>query len=595
MNEQLFIEHKDELKNYTFWSTTRIDFYDITTYDETLCKQGPISKQTAHDFLARDINYVLNNINDKDVLLRTTVLQTQLKDCRRNDTNKMFWNQLGPRIVALHYTKPIAEQELAVAGLSNAAELINPTSKRNSDSLDVELPPKKQQKQKARETTETEPVEHDNLFVGGATVSVGTIITEGSPIIQRKQAESSECTRKKDDVFKIYISNGVFKYNDSNGLSSILDLVDSSDLSQKSLFTQETWEELKETLKSERGIDVVAVPSGLANTWTIAVSSIKTTMNIPFGINYIYKILPKQTTEARRYMKIFEHILEIVDTYPHMLSKNPPTGCAFSESDVLRIIWSPTGETISVVSQENKEDLYGTNTSIKAFKIDIRVIYNRGKKQVDIVSGELAKNDEDLKIVTDEGKLNRETKDAVDSIISIIGKPLHTFGLQLSGSTCMVSCQALARNGLYAFTPLFSFSLPTCINDLDSFGSTFQKLYSFQHHVLNIAADLKKETDMKLSIMKSFGERPASHSSASSVLEWRRDTFYTPPQNKQAKVPKHLFGTPSNVFLSRLMEAKNSENTSGVIYDEYGWGRQGETEWHNKYSGEVTNEPPYQD
>ncbi|KAL9536493.1 hypothetical protein PS6_011878, partial [Mucor atramentarius] len=107
-------------------------------------------------------------------------------------------------------------------------------------------------------------------------------------------------------------------------------------------------------------------------------------------------------------------------------------------------------------------------------------------------------------IIADEGKLNRETKDAVDSIISMIDKPLITLGMQLSGSTCMISCQTLARNGLCFYAPLFSFLFPSCINDLDPFDSTFEKLYSFQHYVLNIAADLKKETDKKLSITKSF-------------------------------------------------------------------------------------------
>lgn len=114
-------------------------------------------------------------------------------------------------------------------------------------------------------------------------------------------------------------------------------------------------------------------------------------------------------------------------------------------------------------------------------------------------------------------------------------KPLLTFRMQLSGSNCMISCQTLARNDLYVYAPLFSFSFLSCINDLDSFGSTFQKLYSFQHYVLNIAADLKKKTDKKLSITKSFRSQSSSYSSASSVMEWRRDTFYTPPQNKKPR------------------------------------------------------------
>lgn len=133
----------------------------------------------------------------------------------------------------------------------------------------------------------------------------------------------------------------MFKFNSNNSLSSILDLVDASDLSQKSLFSNETWKELVSLFKSELLLEFLPVPNDLVNSWNIIAASIKTTMNISFGMTYIYKILPKQSTEVKRYMKIYEHVLEAVNTYPHMDSKSPAKDCDFSESDVLRIIWSP--------------------------------------------------------------------------------------------------------------------------------------------------------------------------------------------------------------------------------------------------------------
>lgn len=58
--------------------------------------------------------------------------------------------------------------------------------------------------------------------------------------------------------------------------------------------------------------------------------------------------------------------------------------------------------------------LSGKN-KIVGFKIDLR-------REIDICAGEIASHDEDNKIILDEGKLNRESKDILDHLISIIPK-----------------------------------------------------------------------------------------------------------------------------------------------------------------------------
>lgn len=62
-----------------------------------------------------------------------------------------------------------------VAGMSNAANLIGPSSnKRKYETPNVTARSKKQQK--AKETEDIEQEEHDGLFVGNTSVSVGTVI-----------------------------------------------------------------------------------------------------------------------------------------------------------------------------------------------------------------------------------------------------------------------------------------------------------------------------------------------------------------------------------------------------------------------------------
>jgi hypothetical protein len=101
----------------------------------------------------------------------------------------------------------------------------------------------------------------------------------------------------------------------------------------------------------------------------------------------------------------------------------------------------------------------------------------------------------------------------------------------------MISSQALTINGLYVYLPAFSFSLPSCINEFDSFIHTFQRLISFQQHVIDTAYLFQQATSKKQSLDKSFGKHDKCTDGADSVLEWRRDTFYIPPRNKEAKLP----------------------------------------------------------
>lgn len=86
-----------------------------------------------------------------------------------------------------------------------------------------------------------------------------------------------------------------------------------------------------------------------------------------------------------------------------------------------------TGETTSCISQEHKDDYYEDVSNVKAFKIYIRVVFENDRKEIDIVFDELAKNDKDMKIISDEKKLSWETKDTVDSMISTLKKIVQTF------------------------------------------------------------------------------------------------------------------------------------------------------------------------
>jgi hypothetical protein len=248
-----------------------------------------------------------------------------------------------------------------------------------------------------------------------------------------------------------------------------------------------------------------------------------------------------------------------------------------------------TSETISVISQEQKEDAYGHLVNVKAFKIDVRIIFANSKIQIDIVSGEIAKNDQDMKIITDEGKLCRETKDAVDSILSVSKRTClcswitDKWGCLRNLNTTIIKKRAVR------FFPLFSFTLPSCITELGGFLDCFKMLYSFQQYVIRISHLLEEATNHKHLIDKSLGTE--AKSDAEFILDWRREIFYTTLRNKEAKIPSCLFGRPSSCLITKLFEAKYNEQDEG-IYDAFGWGFK-DNKWHNKITEEVQDESPY--
>lgn len=77
-----------------------------------------------------------------------------------------------------------------------------------------------------------------------------------------------------------------------------------------------------------------------------------------------------------------------------------------------------------------------------------------------------------------------------------------------------------------------------------------------------------------------------------SILNWRRDTFYAPPRNKEAKVSLVLFGSPSGGLASRILKAKYTEGNQSVVYDQFGWEKKN-NKWHNKITNEIQDEYPY--
>ncbi|KAI9494133.1 hypothetical protein BDB00DRAFT_742631, partial [Zychaea mexicana] len=62
----------------------------------------------------------------------------------------------------------------------------------------------------------------------------------------------------------------------------------------------------------------------------------------------------------------------------------------------------------------NKEELYLDQKNIIGFKVDCRLLVDVTNEEHDMITIEVAKDDEDEKIINDMGKLIREGKDILD-------------------------------------------------------------------------------------------------------------------------------------------------------------------------------------
>ncbi|KAG2212585.1 hypothetical protein INT47_000561 [Mucor saturninus] len=615
-----FDEHKTNLKNYDFWASIEEEEFGVTKYDEFLCKQKVINKQTCHDYLTTDIQYILEHFSENAKLLHhVKSLQKKLKIAGKDENNKAFWSDIAPGLMRVNNEKPAAEAELMAAGIRKAADLIDAfTSDKRKNEPPMEtsveyfetvdmfylvkrelgiikcrmydvsvsdvifvmmillevrqiITTRNKKKEKTKASQDMDRVEYDGLYVGENDISVGTIIRR-TALQYLHESKTRNLSARERKIM-------------TNGLSSVLDLVDHSSSSQKSLFSNEAWTQITSQFESELSLELLPMSLILTSSWLIISTN----------------------NQNKNYLKLFEHVLNLIETYPHLLKKNRTSNSDYSESDVLRIIWSPifellfppnqynlivkTGETVSLMSQEHKQDTYSDSPNVVAFKIDIRVIFKKHGKEIDVVSGEVAKNDEDSKVITDEGKLCRETKDAVDSILTLVETKAQAFSTQISGSTCLIATQQLTRNGFYVYHPAYSFSLPSCIEELGSFKPIMQKLLSFQQHVITISNILEKAVTKKYSLNQQFGKHDEAdkEGEATSILNWRRDTFYTPPKNKEARVPLVLFGLPSSGLVLRLLKTKYSEGEEGVVYDQFGWGKKND-KWHNKITNGTQDE-----
>ncbi|KAG2229059.1 hypothetical protein INT48_005644 [Thamnidium elegans] len=609
---------KENLFNYEYWENTKPEKYDITNYDIALCKNEIIEKRAAHACLGTDIETLLLIDLSAATKSALTQLKDRLKKINKNTQNKTFWDDVAPALAKekLGKTKHDAElNETCRTVIGGRTKRISEEESSSSSSRPRPLPILKTAKECVEQTT---PREHDEVYVKGSKLSVGTLIKKKAIDYHDKH------------VLGLKLEDGEYGCM-ANGLSSILDLSDHSQNSQKTIFNQGDWSLLNINYK-EKYKTLEECPDQIVLLhWGVVIKNILDSRDINKGLSYLYRIFPNQIKKNYFFcFKILEHILNLLSNYDEMLVKDNGS----TENDYIRIVWSEileqlfrpkcnvkviTGETVNPISTLNRKEQYGVSATKDeanktiGFKIDIRLVYNKstgGCPSIDLCAGEAAKDESIAKTIGDRSKVSREAKDNLDLLLTILPSNMSQYcvgwSLLITGATCSISCLYLDANGLYVNIPKYDFSLPTTILELSGAIDMLKHLLTLRREIYFMADIIQNEMAKPPSIINPLG-RAKPLAPFTEKIFWKRDTYYPPPAGMRSVRPKYLFGFPPAESLLNKLKAISkdtdvSSNTNNPPFndiideecDEFGWVRQ-QNRWYNVKTKVYSVSSPYGD
>ncbi|KAG2229906.1 hypothetical protein INT48_008281 [Thamnidium elegans] len=569
-----------------FLQETEHELWTLLELDKALIKKHPgISKKQAHGKVKNDL-VVLKKLYPevKHILNQLKSVEKEIKSEKKNVALDTLWNKCKDSLDA------------------NEIELY---SKRASQMKESNLPDSNKYK------------ENDNIFVNESDCSIGTTIKRHALKLHHKYQQNEPLSNRER---KIMVA----------GLSSILDLNDVSVDSQLSLFTVSERNRITSYFLKKYRLDPKKMPKIFENTWIIVCNVSKS--SVEPGQRYLRKLLATESLskEEINILEMMKHFLDIMEDYPHLLMKESKKD-KYTENDYFRVLWSrlfellfstirnvriKSGESVPIFSTNNKAMLYLQEANIIGFKIDARLVLDIGDEEHDLVALEVAKDDNDTKIIQDNAKLLREAKDDLNNLIEIVStsydEQVFTWSFQVSGegyvlcANCHISTSHIASDGLYVSIPQHSFHLPmiAATQPLLEFKKTLEFLFEFKNHIVDMVAIINQNNIRRNSINDNFGRFSQNSSSRRDISLWTRETWYTPHRNegKSSVIPSHLFGLrrPASLLEKLLLFSSDNEadNANSSVSedngDAYGFIKT-QSGWYNKYTKEIHENHPLHD
>lgn len=517
-----------------------------------------VNRRVASYYISEDLEKLyVAFIDVTDVKSHISYMQRTLKSSSKSDREILnnFWQEHSNELKHLALRDNTSRSKVMSSMKNAAADSI--ANKRSSSYRPTERKAKKRQPvQESVHENERENIvkECDGIYVCDNTDSIGTIIKRDAIKIHEKLLNNDKLTLRQRKIM-------------TNGLSSILDLSDNSLASQRTLFSEKEWTEIQTLFNNKLEI----TPNKLTGTAKDVILIVSSTLGLSGDYECCIALVKREIERSRCGMtvvalNIFKQILKVMMKYPHMLTK--PSSKKVTENDYFRCIWSPifeaifppesgririkSGESINSSSTNNKNEQYTQAKYIKSLKVDFRLLVDLSDgHEVDVAAGECALFDDDDKAITDEGKLTRESKDALDEIIKIAPNDLGNntcWNIQTTGPHCILSTIHLEAQGLYINKHRHSFNIPSLNSCLEDVGASIEWLIAMRDQMLRLENLIKKHSIKKHCNDSTFNRKDKQI--PNPKLAYIRDTYYTPPRNEQSKLPVFIYSVSPPEALS---------------------------------------------
>ncbi|RCH98513.1 hypothetical protein CU098_009503 [Rhizopus stolonifer] len=336
------------------------------------------------------------------------------------------------------------------------------------------------------------------------------------------------------------------------GLSGMLDISDSSYHSQRLLFGISKWKNINEYYSRFRqSFFHTKLDSNLDSLYEIwdTIHKALTTDHNFFQARRTFNRLSSEN-DINEYvfkqLQIIDYFLDTFDNKQFVL--NPKDPMKLTERDYESQIWVPlftklfnikknllvrikTGESVPEESTKRKAEQYENDKNVIGFKVDLRLIHDHKKLEIDLASTEVALPCADeVKLCHDESKLLRESMINTEIIHHLIESEdyIYTWTIRIIGLTAVFS-KVLYDDEykIYVNVYQFTFHFPTCISELEDLKDNLELLFKFKEDTERIASKVQKalkHAERQYHCSEDF--------SPERKLAPEPSIYFTPPRNE---------------------------------------------------------------
>ncbi|GAA5805160.1 hypothetical protein HPULCUR_010673 [Helicostylum pulchrum] len=375
-----------------------------------------------------------------------------------------------------------------------------------------------------------------------------------------------EAVKLHDDYIKGYDMSAESKFIMDMGLSSTLDLINKLDNYQSYLFSEKEFECLYEYFYSKyKSRKELSTPVLVSEKWNMVVDL--ATKKVPFiTLKYISKIQSLDSTSETlyAYLEIFKHVVNIFYEDSGIIDSVINGRLSVSEQDVYDI-WFPIIKKLQF--------RYSDQVRVKGFKIDVRLLLDYERKEIDLCSGEVAidANDAD-KLTHDRSKYIREAKEILDHHVEAgMGENAIGWIIQFAGLEARLMSVRLFKEGLYVAISQKEMTFPQSLGELNDFTDTLNSLEYLVACNESEAVELVGLFNQVTRVHSvSLNSDNVSRNNKYRMDLLTRPTYYTPPSGKRAdpEVPELDRRGPEDLFgWCELMNGNWYNSVTGVTYE----------------------------